>query len=197
MNAPRRNAQRLRPLDVTSDWRFNWWTTFSTSQATGLRSGRSFCRCERGQDESPAARRDRAKPRAQARSRSLTSARATPIRPTRATLSHSSCAPFTTAVRWMKASHSRDCTAPRPWSVSRRYPNRSQEMLSPQSPARSSTEESEHPAMIVSLKPNADTEAVRRELTARGLWVGSAASSSDGADVHFIIAKHSGKHRPA
>src|SRR4051812_29770445 len=45
--------------------------------------------------------------------------------------------------------------------------------------------------MIVSLKPGADSDAVRRELVARGLWVGAIARGSRGAGVHFVTAPHS------
>jgi 3-deoxy-7-phosphoheptulonate synthase len=45
--------------------------------------------------------------------------------------------------------------------------------------------------MIVSLRHDADLAAVRRELTARGLWVAAVERSADGAVQHLVIAPYS------
>src|SRR5262249_15112660 len=45
--------------------------------------------------------------------------------------------------------------------------------------------------MIVSLKPDADAEAVRRELTARGLWVTALSRPNAETGVHYVVEPHS------
>ena len=51
--------------------------------------------------------------------------------------------------------------------------------------------------MIVSLKPNADIDAVKRELVARGLWVGAPLTSPEGGGAHYVIAPGSPRVDPA
>lgn len=51
--------------------------------------------------------------------------------------------------------------------------------------------------MIVSLSPEAQPDEVRRELAARGLWVGALERSADGKARQFVIGSHSVDGDPA
>ena len=50
--------------------------------------------------------------------------------------------------------------------------------------------------MLVSLTADADPQAVKRELAARGLWIAAVLRELDGREMHYRIAPHSTLHDP-
>ncbi len=51
--------------------------------------------------------------------------------------------------------------------------------------------------MIISLRDDADSAAVKRELSARGLWIAAVERGLGGREVHLVIAPHSAAVDPA
>lgn len=51
--------------------------------------------------------------------------------------------------------------------------------------------------MIISLREDADPAAVKRELSARGLWIASVERGLGGREMHLVIAPHSAVADPA